>query len=212
MRVDEKLKQAALKAELDLLENAEEREWNQTPEFERKMSTLLGRRRISAKRRILLIAAAVLLIAVFVASLPFLIKRPEQHNTSQTESVDESVISGVDVPVKPEYIPEGYYMNSCTVWADGSLQIEYMNGENKIFFQSYPANEVDLSAFEEVISSVDINGNAGFAANNFNGLANNNITWTDGNYSYVITNSDGVRLEELVRIALSVNTESEESK
>ncbi len=212
MRIDEKLKQAALKAELDLLEAAEEREWDSTPEFARKIDLLLGRRRISKKRRILLIAAAVLLIAVFVASLPFLRKSPEQHNISQTESVDESVISGVDVPVKPEYIPEGYYMNSCTVWADGSLQIEYMNGENKIFFQSYPANEVDLSAFEEVISSVDINGNAGFAANNFNGLANNNIAWSEGGYSYIITNSQGVELEELVRIALSVNTEGEESK
>ena len=101
-------------------------------------------------------------------------------------------------------------MNSCTVWADGSLQIEYMNGENKIFFQSYPANEVDLSAFEEVISNVDINGNAGFAANNFNGLVNNNIAWADGNYSYVITNSDGVNLEELVKIAVSVEREESE--
>lgn len=200
MKTNEKLKQAALMAELNLLENGKEAEWQPTRAFNEKIDVLLCKRRTLTKRQIVIIAVAVLIIALSVTVLPLLKSGTEEP----FEGAEESIISGVEVPVKPEYIPEGYYMNSCTVWADGSLQIEYIDGENKIFFKSYPAEEVDISAFEEIISNIDINGNAGFTANNFNGFANNNVAWNDGNYSYVITNSEGVRLEELVRIALSV--------
>ncbi|MBR6784238.1 MAG: DUF4367 domain-containing protein [Clostridia bacterium] len=204
MKTEEKLKQASLLAELCRLEEINESEFDPAPEFLTKPSLeLKGRSNIKRKAVIAFAAAACIALALFSAVL--LTKSPEKPEES-----GEAAISNVDIPVKPEYIPEGYYMNSCTVWADGSLQIEYMNGENKIFFQSYPANEVDLSAFEEVISNVDINGNEGFAANNFNGLVNNNIAWADGNYSYVITNSDGVNLEELVKIAVSVEREESE--
>lgn len=212
MNTNEKIKQASLEAELAELKNTEGFDWTPSADFERKMETALNKKRVPVRRYIALIAAAMLLL---VATLAFLI--PMMRNDSESQSADISengenstIIDSVDIPAQPEYIPEGYYMNSCTVWADGSLQIEYIDGENQILFQSYPASAVDLSVFEEVVSNVDINGNQGFAANNFNGCLNNNIAWADGQYSYVITNSVGVNLEELVKIAISVEREESE--
>lgn len=214
MKLEEKLKQAALKAELDLLDSAEEVEWSPSCEFKRKIDSLLCKRRISAKRRIAVLVAAVILLAASIAILlPLMLGEEEGILQESSESnFYNNTVSEIEINAQPEYIPEGYSINSCTVWADGSLQIEYVNGENMIVFRSYPASEVDVSAFGEIIGNVDINGNAGFAANDFNGFTNNNIAWADGNYSYIITNSDGVKLDELVRIALSVNTETEESE
>lgn len=212
MNTNEKLKQASLEAELAELKNTEEFDWTPSADFERKMETALNKKRVPVRRYIALIAAAMLLL---VATLAFLIPMMRNDSESQGEDISENgenstIIDSVDIPAQPEYIPEGYYMNSCTVWADGSLQIEYIDGENQILFQSYPASAVDLSVFEEVVSNVDINGNQGFAANNFNGCLNNNIAWADGQYSYVITNSVGVNLEELVKIAISVEREESE--
>lgn len=207
MNIDEKLKQASLEAELAELKNTKEsKDWTPSDDFERKMKGILDKKRIPVRRYVAMIAAAMLLL---VATLAFLIPmfRNDGENQNADISENSAIIDAVDLPAQPEYIPEGYYMNSCTVWADGSLQIEYIDGENQILFQSYPASSVDLSVFEEVVSNVDINGNLGFAANNYNGCLNNNIAWADGNYSYVITNSEGVNLEELVRIAVSVERE-----
>lgn len=219
MKQNEKLKLAALEAELKLLDSLpdeSEAEWTPSEEFKAKINELLSEHKPErfTKRRIVYIIAAVLLLALAFAVVPFLMGEPEYPDISDNSNSNGENISGilsavindtdVDITAKPEYIPEGYTVNSCTVWADGSLQIEYINGNEQIYFRSYPADEVDLSAFETVIGNVDINGNTGFYANNLDGMINNNLAWNSGNYSYIITNADGVPLDEMVRIALSV--------
>lgn len=220
MNIDEKMKNAALEAEIRSLAQLPEDgdiDWTPSERHEAEMSKKLSApKRVRAWRRIAVASAAAVLAVTAAAAVPLLQSESEHPSKSADESIEtpkfyNNTVSEIEINAQPEYVPEGYQINSCTVWADGSLQIEYINGENKILFQSYPASEVDLSAFEEVVGNVDINGNEGFAANNFNGMYSNNIAWNDGNYSYVITNSDGVLLEELVRIALSVNTEDEKT-
>ncbi len=215
MNINEKLKNASLEAEKEAFLNLPDDEniaWTPSERFQSDIAKItVGRtKRFSLKRRILAISAAVLSVAAVAVSVPLMTNEPETSKPEISATYNNfynNTVSEIEIVAQPEYIPKGYTVNSCTVWTDGSLQIEYINGENKIVFKSYPADEVDVSAFDEVIEKLDINGNDGFAANNFNGALNNNIAWNDGNFSYIITNDMGVELEELVKVALSVNSE-----
>ncbi len=211
MNINEKLKKASLEAEkraLTQIPDNEHIDWIPSKGFDIQSERS---KRTRPWRRVVAVSAAAIFVISLACALPLM--RSEQSPDDEANKVltqnnfYNNTVSDIEIIAQPEYIPEGFVINSCTVWADGSLQIEYINGENKIVFQSYPASEVDISAFDEIIKDIEINGNAGFAANNFQGAYNNNVAWNDGNYSYIITNSRGVDLEELVKVALSVNFE-----
>ena len=224
MNIDKKLKKASLEAEKEaFLQLPDDKDivWTPSEKFEADIKSIAPEKSkgLFLKRRILALSAAALLIAAVAVCVPLMKGEPEisvpdvsapevskEHNDPYSNFYNNAV-SDIEIIAQPEYIPEGYTVNSCTVWTDGSMQIEYLDGENRIIFQSYPASEVDLSAFEDIIGKIDINGNDGFAANNNNGIYSNNIAWNDGEYSYIITNDNGVELEELIKVALSVNTE-----
>jgi hypothetical protein len=224
MNTNEKLKKASLEAEKEAffdLPDDENIEWTPSERFEANIAKItVGKTKgLNIKRRIAVIVAAALFAVSLTVCIPLITNGPEGSVSSESSVPDgvtvstpyngfhNNTVSDIEINAQPEYIPEGFIINSCTVWQDGSIKIEYINGDNAILFQSYPAEEVDISAFEEIIKDIDINGNEGFAANNFNNQYNNNIAWNDGKYSYIITNSEGVELEELIKVALSVDTD-----
>ncbi len=219
MNGKDRLKTALLEAEKNKYASLPEDDlidWTPSAEFEAKIKCVLTNntktRRNRIKIRLAVVAAALVVIS---SACIVMLSNGEDSATSGSLTSDVSdtdVNTNMDIPFMPDYIPAGYMLNSCKIWSDGSLEIEYINGENQLYFRSYPAEEVDLSVFEEVLHTENMSGLEIFQANNYNGVANNNVAWNNGNYSFVITNTDGIPLEEMIRIALSVNAQPYETE
>lgn len=228
MKIDEILKKAALEAEkknVSSIPDDDSIDWTPAKSFEVKVHFAKPFRQ---RRYIALIASAtVVAVSVFCAVPLLKTVSPDTFDTSlewaqgdieqdssaipndPTCNVSKSPVfdqSSCEEFAQPEYIPDGYSINNLVANSDGSVHIEYTNGEDTIVFQSGPSELLDISDFEEVVGDVNINNNQGFMGNNINGYINNGIAWSDGEFNYLITNSlGGVTLDELMKIAESVN-------
>ena len=207
--MNEKLKAACLKAELDNLKNIEGTEWTPSEKFENNMKTLLGEKskKPSFVRRLTLISAAALIAALCVLPLSFLIKDTPAESLSPVESLclsEEPELT--DMKIKPAYVPEGYVLTAEEYGE--AVMLSYSKGEDLMLFSATPAESVNtknvastdpaFSNFGEVIMSNSISRADSPA------ISGVFYCWNDENYFYTLSATEKLSDDEIQKIIASV--------
>lgn len=104
----------------------------------------------------------------------------------------------------PEYLPEGYAMNSCRVIAESLVEISYTDGDNSIIYRTEKTIDNisgDYNSYSN--TEVEVLGDSSVTLNSTEGIYYNGV-WNNDDFSYSLSVQKGLDRETFLRIIESV--------
>ncbi|MBE6924883.1 MAG: DUF4367 domain-containing protein [Ruminococcaceae bacterium] len=170
------------------------------------------------KKAILIAVILSLLVVTAVAAITTIHKKKEpeiivnEHEERYGIAFDSEGVrdtpESIEVYYVPAYIPEGYYMVDCVPLRCWSY-IRWKNAEDRwIFYDQYVIpndstndNWIGIDAEGVEVTDIVIGG---YAAKLFKGGELQIVTWTDGDYFYILDTNPSISHETMEQIIQSI--------